>query len=116
MWPRTNPNHAPMKSSMSSRTKVLSAIVIVLLVGGVAFLAANGNLLQGKFRPSPQIAAILQNFPNFKCNLNTSSITVSSVVVEVPSQVTTTIPSNLTSWVTSLVTSQVPQCVVPSKK
>lgn len=107
---------------MKKSTSWLSALLVVILLGGAAFLYASGADLQGRLRPRPralnpgQIAQILQRFPQFSCPVpigGGASVAVSAVTSEVPSTVVSEVPSTVvSSGGPSIVVSQVPSTVV----
>jgi hypothetical protein len=124
---------------MSKRFKlIIGALVVILIIGSVAFASSQGSELEGKFHFNVEkydfniheLETVLNCDPRY-ASIAVSDVTsevpsdvTSEVISEVPSEVTSDggtsiviseVPSDVTSEVTSGVTSLVPTCV-PNKK
>jgi hypothetical protein len=100
-----------MKKGLNKGLKTgIIAVIAVLVVGAVAVLATNGEILQGRFTLRLFEKPIIHQYKD-RPWYNYNNSMVSTVVSPVPSTVPSEVPSDVTSEVSSDVTSEVPSDV-----
>ena len=79
--------------------KILIAVVAVVILAAIAFMYSNTTLFSGRFSVNFDQSEVLDEFPDFECDLTNATVVVSQI---------TTKPSTRS---TSEITSLVPKCM-----